>query len=367
MKKALSVVCSIVSIAVILITLIFFKPSGNKTAISPNSTVITLWHIDGFEGGVGSRASFLRRVGNSFSNKNSGVYILVSSHTVESASKLIGEGTLPDLISYGSYFLDVSKYAAIVSGFDFVLDGGEGYKKRVAVSWCKGSYFYIEKSKTGQNTILNSEKVRLGVGESECLGGGETTDTNENFTSNNSEERLIISEGESNSAVVCLAVENYLKGGKYYIDSSSVYAPQTAYTNFILSNNCKMIGTQRDVVRLSNRGVEFTATPISSYNDLFQYISITTKNANNLNKCKEFIKFLLSEEIQKKLVEIKMLSSVNSNLYQSGAYALAEKTTPKFVAYSMLTKNDLESFRSLALKNNGIGYGQEIIKGLKQL
>ena len=51
----------------------------------PYRGVLRVWHIDSFEGGTGSRAAFLRNAAKTF-EQESGMYVLVTAHTAESAA-----------------------------------------------------------------------------------------------------------------------------------------------------------------------------------------------------------------------------------------------------------------------------------------
>ena len=62
------------------------------------------------------------------------------------------------------------------------------------------------------------------------------------------------------------------------------------------------------MVRLTNRGANFTATPLTTFNDLYQYLALTTSDANKGVYAKRFIDYLLSDYVQEKLYKINMFS-----------------------------------------------------------
>ena len=64
--------------------------------------IITLWHVDSFEGGIGSRKQFLLKTARTFEKQNKGVLIMVISHTPESVKESMDKGVYPDLISFGN-------------------------------------------------------------------------------------------------------------------------------------------------------------------------------------------------------------------------------------------------------------------------
>ena len=83
---------------------LFAFPESVKGEEKPIKTeeykfVLTLWNIDVFEGGMGSRADFLTARANE--RTDDGIIILVKSHTPESVKKSIENGEIPDMVSFG--------------------------------------------------------------------------------------------------------------------------------------------------------------------------------------------------------------------------------------------------------------------------
>ena len=322
MKKISTVIFAVICVVITLLSLIFFKPKINNANTTENRVILNLWHIDSFEGGTGSRATFLKNVGNEYTAKNKNTLISVALLTVEGANKLIESGTYPDMISYGACGLNIASRVNKLDGFD-VLDGGIMYKKRVAVSWCRGSYFHIKRG-NGKNAF--------------------------------------ISENVYNSSVVATALNNFSFTNYEVVDVS------TAYRNFISQKNSEMIGTQRDVIKLINANVEFTATPLHSFNDLFQYISVTTANENRAVKCKSFIKYLLSEDTQKKLTQIKMFSPIYSGLYTDiESFKKAENVACEYTVYCLATNEEIDKIKRAGLESLKNQDTASIIKLVKRL
>ena len=102
--------------------------------------VLRLWQIDSFEGGRGSRASFLNSVARRYETAG-GMLVLVTQHTAESAENALRDGQVPDLISYGPGVGFVADLARPLPGFFFAAGalGGQTY----AVPWCRGGYFLL--------------------------------------------------------------------------------------------------------------------------------------------------------------------------------------------------------------------------------
>lgn len=259
--------------------------------------VLTLWHIDVFEGGVGSRGDFLSKIAVEF--RSNGVLVMVVNHTVESAENSIKQGVLPDMISYGVGVDFVAKYAKSLPKNSF--SGGEIGGKIYAYPWCAGAYFLITKNENNQPI-----------------------------------DKLFISKSAYNIPFISLFL------GKVDAKEIEMKKPLDAYTSFLSAKeNVALLGTQRDLKRLEQRGVDFYAQPIGGFNDLIQYVSVTTCDSGRFGECIKFINYLISEKPQKQLSKIGMLS-VYYGVYTDGAMAKVSfgdfyYTVSPFVSRGVLT------------------------------
>ncbi len=232
--------------------------------------ILTLWNIDVFEGGVGSRGDFLSNVATKF--KSDGVLILVVNHTRESALNSIEQGEFPDMISYGVGVDFVVKYAKTLPKIEF--SGGEQGGKIYAYPWCVGSYFLIRKNQDNQPI-----------------------------------ERLFISQNTYNLPFGAI----YL--GKIQAENFEYKKPLDAYANFLSgSEKDALLGTQRDLKRLEQRGVEFYAEPIDKFCDLIQYVSVLSQDKQRYSESVKFLEYLISQNVQQNLYKIGM-ASVFYNVY----------------------------------------------------
>ena len=68
-------------LAVAFFTVLLF-PKGEKQTESAAPRVVRIWHIDTFEGGRGSRASFLKDAARILEKKDKSVYYLITNYTV---------------------------------------------------------------------------------------------------------------------------------------------------------------------------------------------------------------------------------------------------------------------------------------------
>ena len=311
------------AICLLVIALSPFLINKSSASTQDKSVILTVWHIDGFEGGKGSRYTFLREVATSFSKQNKGVYILVSSYTQSGANDLINKGKTPDVISFGGVGLNIQNYAQELDENGF--DGGVVNGKRYAVSYLKGGYFVIKKGNGG--------------------------------------DEIIISKGENlTPEIACLF--SSARASSYNIKS-----PLDAYTLFLTRKNATLIGTQRDIERLLSRNEEFTAEPIDGYLDIYQYASVTTQKIENEYYARRFIEYLISQAVQEKVAKLKMLSVNKTGLYPDNVYLSAlEKTKAKYTFSPFLDKTAQKNVceRALSALNTGGNYN-EIINFIKQL
>ena len=245
-------ICFLLCVAVCLtFSLIAFK--NEETSNAQEGAVLKLWQIDNFEGGKGSRAEYLKQLGEKFS-KESGCFISVTALSAEAASLSLADGNIPDLISYGAGICGIESY---ISSY---------------TTWCHGGYCLLTLDESCDFSDINSENT-------------------------------IINEGKDNFAGAA-ALMIGLKGAKYEKSTS-------AYVRLINGDYKYMLGTQRDIFRLKTRGVSFAVKPISQYNDLYQNISLT-QNCEHKRQANEFINFILSKSSD--IVKLGMIA--NGTVYE---------------------------------------------------
>ena len=256
--------------------------------------VLRLWQIDSFEGGRGSRASFLNSVARRYETAG-GMLVLVTQHTAESAENALRDGQVPDLISYGPGVGFVADLARPLPGFSFAAGalGGQTY----AVPWCRGGYFLL-------------------------TGEGDFSDI--------SAENTVIGEGRGASVRAAAALEGLV--GTFAVQDSL-----QAYLSLIGGKYRYMVGTQRDVWRLRTRQFSFAAKPLAAYNDLLQYISVCAEDAHRYAASLAFLEVLLSQEVQQTLTTIGMMSIQYSIYADDAVLSAAEEegarsTVPAFIS-----------------------------------
>lgn len=237
--------------------------------------ILNIWHIDTFEGGVGSRGEFLTRRAAEYEKTFTGVLTIVSPHTAESAAERLAAGECPDLISYG-YGVELASMLPFTGMETFAL--GEYDGEAYALPWCRGSYALIVRDGA------DATAKRL--------------------------EKAVVSKGEYTAPYAALALDGYTLGE--YTEKP----PFDAYYAFISGRADYLIGTQRDVNRLQSRNLSATVMPLTAYNDLYQYISLTAR-AEKRYYAEEYVKYLLSETAQKKLSAVGMSSCYLSVSYEN--------------------------------------------------
>ncbi len=238
------VLCAAILISAPL--MIIFKNSKDDGK-AKKLIALSVWQIDGFEGGKGSRAGYLQNIGNSFSKEN-GCYINVTSLSSSAALENIEAGNVPDLISYG----------AGMSGLESLIVGKTPY-----FIWAHGGYCFLTVNESADFTDISAENT--------VINGG-------------------IDNLSSAAGLLC------------GVSGAAVEKPTGAYVSLIAGKYKYLLGTQRDVFRLNTRGVSFKIKPVNEFNDLYQNISVTSKSAEKQHYAENFIKYLLSKSAELKKI-----------------------------------------------------------------
>ena len=241
-----------------IVTVAFYPRSPKAGKGDEVKKVIRVWNVDTFEGGKGSRTSFLKRAAAKVEKSNKDVYFLITSYTEEGVNRAFESGQKPDILSFG---IGVSAYLESSLPLPYSFAGGQTQSGCYAYPWCRGGYYLFS------------------------------------LTDNFEEEgEIAISSGGSNLVEVAAALGG-LVGEK--IDSLSAYAA------FLGGRYRYLLGTQRDICRFSARGVNVYQKPLNEFCDLYQYISVLSPEKREY--CFAFVEALLSDDMQKALDTIGML------------------------------------------------------------
>jgi hypothetical protein len=111
---------------------------------------------------------------------------------------------------------------------------------------------------------------------------------------------VVVSKGKNNLALFSMRI-----GGA---EGGDVFSPLDAYTRFVSGKYSVLYGTQRDVYRLTRRGVTFNVEPQLNFTDLVQYVAVTAKSSERIEIASRFSEFLVSDISQQRLCEIGLFS-----------------------------------------------------------
>ena len=313
--KVLRSLAAITLIFAVVFTLFFGRykivEGGVNTERAEYKGVLTLWQIDSFEGGTGSRKQFLLKAARGFEKENSGVLVMVINQTVDGAKACFDKGEYPDLISFGCG-VDVSSYTKITPTKKVLggLIGSDCY----ATAWCKGGYVLIfNNALVDENSINGSEF-----------------------------DGLLVSQGEFTQPLAALCFENIIA------NNIETLKPFDAYVKFTSGKVKCFLGTQRDIVRLNNRGMEYTARPLEKFCDLYQYISVTSTDALKNYYANLFVEYLVSDKVQKSLNDISMFSPFTSVNFDNDALNKMQNAKTSVTISAFNSREQLEEIKRLS-------------------
>ena len=246
--------------------------------VEKEQTIYTIWHVETFEGGGKARIDYLKNIARYMEKKDETALFmikLVDPRNLENALK----NSQPDIISFG---FGVGKIVLpyltnFESSFDVrdeLISSGSFNKKLFAVPYIMSGYAMFKHNP-------NADEFHVG-----------TT----NYT----------------------APENiYNNLNLQPIENESQY---DAYKDFVYAKNVSLLGTGRDLFRINNLNnigrTNAMITPIDTYTDLIQYISVT----NSKKVTQKFVELALSNTFQNSLVDYSLFSSKYNKLYNNGIY-----------------------------------------------
>jgi len=290
--------------------------------------ILTLWNVDSFEGGRGSRSEFLKGRAIEFEARHKGVLVSVQNYTYEQVKQKLANGDRFDLISFSAGVgFDVksllSPYTAAVNVRDDLLDGGKFNGNIYAMPWAFGGYaFYAFDdmlAKSGNTLSANSVF--------DCA-----------FVKNDKHKTQVSSLGTGlaafNNPYRALKLSGAQKAtgtNAFYNASMTAYQ---AYSSFLgKSSFAVLLGTQRDLSRFSLKASQGYLDALSSFylfdfSDLVQYIGFCDNGNGRGAYSQAFIKYITGDDAQKKLTKIEMFSPA-LNIYSSGMHAEMEKALSK--------------------------------------
>lgn len=284
--------------------------------------IIEVWNIDTFESGTVSKTNLLNVAAKKFQEKNKGLYVLVRNVTENECLNMINDGQLPDMFSC-SYGVAVSIKETLLgfdeNAFDIYknfLDAGKNQEgEQLGVSWCAGFYYLI-------STKLNLQKAKV-VGDEINLLENSLEYGYEVADKKKTKIVYSLDFGMGKYLVPQMAIASYNENKKLSVSEKSFNVQNiksssySAYCRFVASESVMLLGTQRDVFRMKNREVNGKVSdviyqPLTKYTDLVQFMFMAKGESDVKNFYKqEFAKFLTSDYMQKKVVEVGLFSVKN--------------------------------------------------------
>jgi hypothetical protein len=305
-----------------------FGNNGSATDNNGYKGILTLWHVDSFEGGRGSRSEFLKGRAIEFEARHKGVLVSVQTYTYEQVKQKLQNGEKFDLISFSAGVgFDIkgllSPYTAAVNVRDDLLEGGKLNGNIYAMPWTYGGYaLYAFDSvlahtdgKLALNTVFDCGYVKNDRHNTEIssLGVG--------FAAFNNPFRALTSNNVSKPS-----------GSKAIYDGN--LTAYQAYESFLnKSSFAVLLGTQRDLSRFSLKESQGKLEPLSAvylsgFTDLVQYIGFCDNGNGRGEYAQAFIEYLTGDDAQKKLTKIEMFSPA-LDIYSSGMHFEMEKALSK--------------------------------------
>ena len=283
-------------LAAALVAVCAFYPKEKAETVAPR--VVRVWNVDTFEGGKGSRTSFLKSVARRVEEGAEGLYFLVTSLTEEGARQAFLGGERPDLLSFG---VGLSEFAECALPLPYHFAGGELGGHALAYPWCAGRYYLFSLT--------------------DDFGG---------------EGKTAISCGGSNLPALSAAVEGI---------AGEELPSLTAYTRFLGGEFRYLLGTQRDVCRFLARGVTVYSKPLDGYCDLFQYISVLS--AEKREDCLLFLGELLSARTQEALSSLGMFPPAQTAAKRTPVAFLSAEGREELLAAVRSGKNPEKFLKSI--------------------
>lgn len=310
----------LISATVLLLVLPCLPPKPPTTSPKHYQGVVEMWNVESFEGGSGSRQSWITARAAQFEKKHEGTFVHVTTLSEEQLLAKLDEGENFDVICFsrgvGCMVQNLLQpYTGSVADIkENLLVSGQVGSVVYALPLYAGAYcLFARESQLPANadllqtalTNVYTRKVGKNVYELQPLICG--------FTANN-------------SPLTALA----LSGVRGKCSLSEEVSQYSAYENFVANKTAvTLLGTQRDLYRLQKREeagkIEKLAfSPLVGYTDLVQYLAISQLCGEKYACCTEFLQFLTQEEAQQTLQNVNLFSVLQQTYYTDARYLACE-------------------------------------------
>lgn len=353
MKKFLAFLLTLLAAAYIFVFILpSFKEKSNIIEGKADfEGVLTLWHIEGFEGGAYSRASWLSQVALAYEQENKGIYVHINTLTYEQAKQKLQEGQAFDLISFPSGGgLDFLPYLAPFKGADNTAEGfslaGRYKGVQYALPYLAGVYCLFARQTLIEGYISPIEALY--------------SPSFSYLSFKKPSFSYLLCTCASEACVPLYALYCTVKK-PLNITSSQSYLALTqykAYESYLNGKAPFLTGTQRDAYRLYNRYLsgqigELAFSPLTGFNDLLQFVAAGNFEESKSDFAQDFMEYLTGDKTQRKVAYLEMFSPCLNNLYGGGWQKLFEQAlykTENFL-HAFAEEKQREQLQNQAMKN----------------
>ncbi|MCM1289516.1 MAG: hypothetical protein NC132_02555 [Corallococcus sp.] len=321
-KKCLPVVAFVVCVAAVLAAVLPFLPQKpQQTQPLGYKGVLELWNVETFEGGSGSRSSWLTSRAAKFEAQNKGLFVHVTNVSEEQLQQKLDNGESFDMICFsrgvGAQISGLlQKYRGSVADVcDNLLVSGQISGSVYALPLYAGVYCLF--ARTNQ-LPPNADLLSVALSATYTRKIGKTT---------YDLQPIICGFTRNNSPMSALA----LSGGKGEANVSEEVTQYSAYESFVGNKTAvTLLGTQRDLYRLGKKEEmgkieELTFAPLTGYTDLVQYLGISSACGDKSDSCNAFLQYVVGRDSQQSLVNVDMFSVLMQSFYTDKRYALCEQ------------------------------------------
>ena len=321
-KKLLPIIALVVCAVVALCVLLPMLPQ--KPTQTPPLTykgVLELWNIETFEGGSGSRSSWITNRAAKFEAQNKGLFVHVTNVTPDQLQQKLDDGETFDMVCFsrgvGAQISGLlQKYTgSVIDVCDNLVASGQIGDTVYALPVYAGAYCLFART---EQLPQNTELITTALSASFTRKVGKNT---------YELEPLICGFTAYNSPMSALA----LSGGKGVAKVDENVTQYQAYESFVANKTAvTLLGTQRDLYRLGQKEElgkieELTFAPLTGYTDLVQYVGVSANAGEKTDSSVAFMEYLISADVQQTLVNIDMFSVLSATFYTEKRYAECEQ------------------------------------------
>ena len=248
---------------------------------SIESKIYTIWHIETFEGGSKARINYLNTISRQLEKLHDGILFYIKSIKPEELTTELQVNT-PDIISYGYGVGDLiigkaKPFDKTYGVRDTLLDSGTWNGKLYALPYIASGYAIISHNEDSNNMIAGL--------------------------------------GYTNAKLAATVEERNI---------SEYESQYEAYKHFVYDKTSTLIGTGRDVYRVTNLNslgrLTASITPLNSFTDLIQYMSVF-----NLDEIiTEYVESAVSSKMQSTLSSYHLYPVGYNKIYSTGIYSTME-------------------------------------------